>query len=34
LLEQERNDEASAALREHLRHTLEALSSISSILEP
>jgi DNA-binding GntR family transcriptional regulator len=34
LLEQERNDEASEALREHLRHTLEALSRISSILEP
>ena len=34
LLERERNDEASEALREHLRHTLEALSSISSTLEP
>ena len=34
LLEQERNDEASEALREHLRHTLEALSRISSVLEP
>lgn len=34
LLEQERNDEASEALREHLRHTLDALSRISSILEP
>ena len=34
LLEQERNDEASEALREHLRHTFEALSRISSILEP
>jgi DNA-binding GntR family transcriptional regulator len=34
LLERERNDEASEELREHLRHTLDALSRISSILEP
>ncbi|MCX4162679.1 MULTISPECIES: GntR family transcriptional regulator [Paraburkholderia] len=34
LLEQERNDEASEALREHLRHTLDALSKIAGILQP
>ena len=34
LLERERNEEASVALREHLQHTLGALSKISGILEP
>jgi DNA-binding GntR family transcriptional regulator len=34
LLEQERNDEASEALREHLRHTLDALAKITGILQP
>ena len=34
LLEQERNDEASEALREHLRHTLDALAKIAGILQP
>jgi len=34
LLERERNEEASVALREHLQHTLGALSQISSILKP
>ncbi len=29
-----RNEEASEALRGHLRHTLEALSNIGTILEP
>ena len=33
LLERERNEEASIALREHLQHTLDALSKISGILE-
>ncbi|AJK50499.1 GntR family transcriptional regulator [Burkholderia plantarii] len=33
LLERERNDEASAALREHLLHTLDALARISDFLE-
>lgn len=30
----ERNEEASEALRQHLLHTLDALSRISEILEP
>ncbi|SKD04493.1 transcriptional regulator, GntR family [Burkholderia sp. CF099] len=34
LLERERNEEASHALREHLHHTLSALSNITSILGP
>lgn len=34
LLEREKNDEASAFLHEHLRHTLDALASIASILKP
>jgi DNA-binding GntR family transcriptional regulator len=34
LLERERNEEASDALRQHLLHTLDALSRISEILEP
>ena len=34
LLERERNEEASEAMREHLLHTLDALSRISTILEP
>lgn len=34
LLESERNEEASAAMREHLLHTLDALSQIREILEP
>jgi DNA-binding GntR family transcriptional regulator len=34
LLERERNEEASIALREHLQHTLTALSQISGILKP
>lgn len=34
LLEREQNEEASAAMREHLLHTLEALSRIREILEP
>lgn len=34
LLERERNDEASRAMREHLDHTLTALARISEILEP
>jgi DNA-binding GntR family transcriptional regulator len=34
LIERERNDEASAAMREHLLHTLDALSRIREILEP
>ncbi|MFM0203705.1 GntR family transcriptional regulator [Paraburkholderia fungorum] len=34
LLERERNEEASIALREHLSHTLDALSKISGILKP
>lgn len=34
LLEKERNEEASEALRAHLRHTLDALSNISNILKP
>jgi DNA-binding GntR family transcriptional regulator len=34
LLERERNEEASIALREHLQHTLDSLSRISGILKP
>ena len=34
LLARERNEEASAAMREHLEHTLDALAKISEILEP
>ena len=34
LLERERNEEASMAMREHLRHTIDALSRIRAILEP
>ncbi|MGR3911659.1 FCD domain-containing protein, partial [Burkholderia sp. SR8] len=34
LLERERNEEASEALRQHLLHTLDALSRISAILKP
>jgi DNA-binding GntR family transcriptional regulator len=34
LLKRERNEEASEALREHLRHTLAALSDIKAILKP
>jgi DNA-binding GntR family transcriptional regulator len=34
LLEKKRNEEAAAALAEHLRHTLQALSKISDILQP
>ncbi len=34
LLARERNEEASAAMREHLEHTLDALAKISQILEP
>jgi DNA-binding GntR family transcriptional regulator len=34
LLERERNEEASEALRQHLLHTLDALSRITAILKP
>ncbi|CAG9271741.1 GntR family transcriptional regulator [Paraburkholderia unamae] len=34
LLERERNEEASEALRQHLLHTLEALARIREIFEP
>ena len=34
LIERERNEEASVAMREHLLHTLDALSRIREILEP
>ena len=34
LLERERNEVASEALRQHLVHTLDALSRISAILKP
>ena len=34
LLEKDRNEEASEALREHLQHTLDALSRIGNILKP
>jgi DNA-binding GntR family transcriptional regulator len=34
LLERERNEEASGAMRVHLLHTLDALSRISEFLEP
>ncbi|WP_455286892.1 GntR family transcriptional regulator [Cupriavidus necator] len=34
LLERERNEEASLAMREHLEHTLTALAQISRLLEP
>jgi DNA-binding GntR family transcriptional regulator len=34
LLERERNEEASEALRQHLLHTLDALSRIREIFEP
>jgi len=34
LLERERNEEASEALRQHLLHTLDALSRISALLKP
>jgi DNA-binding GntR family transcriptional regulator len=34
LLERERNDEASAFMREHLQHTLQSLAKIENILQP
>jgi DNA-binding GntR family transcriptional regulator len=34
LLEQERNEEASEMLREHLQHTLHALAKIKTLLKP
>jgi DNA-binding GntR family transcriptional regulator len=34
LLKRERNEEASDELRQHLLHTLDALSRISGILKP
>lgn len=34
LLEQERNEEASQMLREHLQHTLHALAKIKKLLKP
>jgi DNA-binding GntR family transcriptional regulator len=34
LLQRERNEEASQFMREHLQHTLEALSQIQNILRP
>ncbi|WP_055324781.1 GntR family transcriptional regulator [Ralstonia solanacearum] len=34
LLARERNEEASDLMRAHLRHTLDAIANISSILEP
>lgn len=34
LLARERNEEASDMMRAHLRHTLDAIANISSILEP
>ena len=34
LLERERNEEASACMREHLSHTINALSRIENILQP
>jgi len=34
LLERERNDEASEFLRQHLQHTIAALSGIEDILQP
>jgi hypothetical protein len=34
LIERDRNEEASEAMRQHLLHTLDALSRISQILEP
>jgi DNA-binding GntR family transcriptional regulator len=34
LLEQERNEEASQMLREHLQHTLRSLARISKLLKP
>lgn len=34
LLEKERNDDASAYMREHLQHTLTALAKIEDILQP
>jgi DNA-binding GntR family transcriptional regulator len=34
LLEHEKNDDASEAMREHLLHTLDAMSRISEILKP
>jgi DNA-binding GntR family transcriptional regulator len=34
LLEQDRNEEASAFMREHLEHTLRSLSKIEHILQP
>ncbi|SOY61706.1 GntR family transcriptional regulator [Cupriavidus taiwanensis] len=34
LLERDRNEDAAAFMREHLRHTLDALASISNLLEP
>lgn len=34
LLERERNDEASAFMREHLQHTLQSLAKIEHILQP
>lgn len=34
LIEQQKNDEAAALLREHLRHTMNALSRIENVLQP
>lgn len=34
LLERERNEDASAFLREHLIHTMKAISKIEDILQP
>jgi DNA-binding GntR family transcriptional regulator len=34
LLEQDRNADASAFMREHLEHTLRALAKIEHILQP
>ncbi|MBP0619328.1 GntR family transcriptional regulator [Cupriavidus consociatus] len=34
LLERDKNEDAAAFMREHLRHTLDALASISNLLEP
>jgi DNA-binding GntR family transcriptional regulator len=34
LLEQDRNEEASAFMREHLVHTMNSLSKIENILQP
>ncbi|MDB5759812.1 MAG: putative transcription regulator, GntR [Burkholderia sp.] len=34
LLEREKNEEGSAFMREHLNHTLSALSKIENLLQP